>query len=216
MSQAGPLSASSDPTIPLDFVTDSGTAIASANILNVLGGIGVTTSGSGNTIIIDASAAVGVTSITGTAPLTMNGVSGSAQSGAVTAALTTPLALTYGGTNASLVASNGGIFYSTATAGAILAGTATANKMLLSGATAAPTWSTSTIPSSAGAVANKVLLSDGTNYVLSTPAFPNASATAGKIIISDGTNWIASTPTFPNTATGTGTILRADGTNWLS
>lgn len=216
MSQAGPLSASSDPTIPLDFVTDSGTAIASANILNVLGGIGVTTSGSGNTIIIDASAAVGVTSITGTAPLTMNGVSGSAQSGAVTAALTTPLALTYGGTNASLVASNGGIFYSTATAGAILAGTATANKMLLSGATAAPTWSTSTIPSSAGAVANKVLLSDGTNYVLSTPTFPNASATAGKIIISDGTNWIASTPTFPNTATGTGTILRADGTNWVA
>jgi len=45
-----------------------------------------------------------------------------------------------GGLNASLTASNGGIFYSTATAAAILAGTATANSVLVSGATAAPTW----------------------------------------------------------------------------
>lgn len=160
--------------------------------------------------------AIAVTSITATAPLTANATSGVAQTGSVTLALTTPLDLTYGGTNASLTASNGGIFYSTATAGAILSGTATASKMLLSGSSAAPTWSTSTIPSSAGATANKVLLSDGTNYVLSTPTFPNASATSGKIIISDGTNWIASTPTFPNSATGTGTILRADGTNWVA
>lgn len=77
-------------------------------------------------------------------------------------------------------------------------------------------WSTSTIPSSAGATANKLLLSDGTNYVLSTPTFPNASATSGKIITSDGTNWVASTPTFPNSATSAGTILRADGTNWVA
>jgi hypothetical protein len=70
--------------------------------------------------------------------------------GAVTAAslaLTTPLALTSGGTNASLTASNGGIFYSTASAGAILSGTATASQILLSGASAAPTWSTATYPS---------------------------------------------------------------------
>jgi hypothetical protein len=138
----------------------------------------------------------------------------SATSGAVTLAGT--LVLANGGTNANLTASNGGIFYSTATAGAILSGTATANKMLLSGATAAPTWSTSTIPSSAGATANKVLLSDGTNYVLSTPTFPNASATSGKIIISDGTNWIASTPTYPSAAGTSGNVLTSDGTNWTS
>lgn len=54
----------------------------------------------------------------------------------------TDVALADGGTNASLVASNGGIFYSTATAGAILSGTATAGLALLSGATGAPTWST--------------------------------------------------------------------------
>lgn len=53
------------------------------------------------------------------------------------------LALTLGGTNASLTASNGGIFYSTASAGAILAGTATAGLALLSGASTTPTWSTS-------------------------------------------------------------------------
>lgn len=105
------------------------------------------------------------------------------------------IGLAYGGTAANLTASNGGIVYSTASAMAILGGVATASKMLLSGATAPPTWSTSTIPSSAGSTANKVLLSDGTNYVLSTLTFPNASATSGKVIISDGTNWIASDPT---------------------
>lgn len=56
--------------------------------------------------------------------------------------ITFPIALTNGGTNASLTASNGGIFYSTATAGAILAGTATPGLALLSGASAPPTWST--------------------------------------------------------------------------
>lgn len=50
------------------------------------------------------------------------------------------LALTRGGTNASLTASNGGVVYSTASALAILAGTATANLPLLSGVTAAPAW----------------------------------------------------------------------------
>lgn len=50
-----------------------------------------------------------------------------------------------GGLNANLSPSNGGIFYSTATAGAILGGTVTANRMLLSGSTSAPSWSTYTM-----------------------------------------------------------------------
>ncbi len=57
------------------------------------------------------------------------------------------LSLTLGGTNASLTASNGGIFYSTASAGAILAGTATAGQLLTSGASTTPAWTTSTYPS---------------------------------------------------------------------
>jgi hypothetical protein len=50
----------------------------------------------------------------------------------------------------------------------VLAATATANKMLLSGSSAAPTWSTSTIPSSAGTSGN-IVYSDGTNYVTQAP-----------------------------------------------
>lgn len=57
-----------------------------------------------------------------------------------------PVSLANGGTGASLTASNGGIFYSTASAGAILGGTSTAHQVLLSGSTAAPTWSTTTYP----------------------------------------------------------------------
>ena len=56
--------------------------------------------------------------------------------------ITFPVTLANGGTNASLTANNGGIFYSTATAGAILAGTATAGLALLSGSSTTPAWST--------------------------------------------------------------------------
>lgn len=58
MSQAGILNAVEIPfppgDIPIDFVTNSGTAVASANVLNILGGSGATTSASGNTITITA------------------------------------------------------------------------------------------------------------------------------------------------------------------
>lgn len=60
--------------------------------------------------------------------------------------LQVPVLLSQGGTSASLTASNGGIFYSTASAGAILAGTVTARQILQSGAGAAPSWSTTTYP----------------------------------------------------------------------
>jgi hypothetical protein len=76
-----------------------------------------------------------------------------------------PISVMQGGTGADLSASvsNGGIFYSTATAGAILAGTATANQMLQSGSSSAPHWSTSTWP--ATTTANQILYSSATNTV---------------------------------------------------
>jgi hypothetical protein len=74
------------------------------------------------------------------------------------------VSLTQGGTNASLTASNGGIFYSTASAAAILSGVASANRILLSGNSTAPTWSTASYPSTVTA-SGSVLVSDGTNVV---------------------------------------------------
>jgi hypothetical protein len=78
------------------------------------------------------------------------------------------IGLAFGGTNANLTASNGGIVYSTASAFAILGGTATAGQILRSGASAAPTWSTATYPATAGTSGN-VLASDGTNWVSTAP-----------------------------------------------
>lgn len=141
-----------------------------------------------------------VTSLTATAPLTANGLSGSAQTGSVTLALTTPLALNYGGTNANLTASNGGIFYSTATAGAILAGTATARQVLLSGSSAAPSWSTATYPSTT--TINQLLYSSANNtiggitasnngvLISGTTGIPSwlAAGTTGQVLIATTSN----------------------------
>ena len=77
--------------------------------------------------------------------------------------LTGTLKLANGGTNASLTASNGGIFYSTASAAAILAGTSTANQVLLSGSSGAPSFSTATYP--ATTTINQILYSSGTNAI---------------------------------------------------
>jgi hypothetical protein len=77
--------------------------------------------------------------------------------------VTFPITLSQGGTNANLTASNGGVFYSTATAGAILAGTATARQMFQSGASTTPAWSTATWP--ATTTANQLLYSSATNTI---------------------------------------------------
>lgn len=79
-----------------------------------------------------------------------------------------------------------------------------------------PAWSTSTIPTSAGATSGKILKSDGTNYILSTATFSDAPSTAGKIMVSDGTNWITSTTTFPNASATSRKKIVSDGTNWVA
>lgn len=97
----------------------------------------------------------------------------------------TPVALAYGGTNANLTASNGGIFYSTASAGAILAGTATANMPLLSGTSTAPTWAAITYPTSA--------TSGGITYFSSATSLASSGVMgSGQIILGGG---VGSSPT---------------------
>jgi len=147
------------------------------------------------------------------------------------------LSLSAGGTSASLVASNGGLLYSTATSLAILAGTAIAGQIPRSGANSAPTWSTATYPATAGTSGN-VLASDGTNFVSTSSAGIGSPLTTkgdlytfstvnarlpvgtinGQILqvnsgAATGLAW--STATFPSTATNAARILRADGTNWV-
>ncbi len=55
MSQAGQINSAAGPVppaVPTQFTTDSGVAVPAANNLNVFGGVGATTSGSGSTITI--------------------------------------------------------------------------------------------------------------------------------------------------------------------
>lgn len=123
------------------------------------------------------------------------------------------LALANGGTNASLTASNGGIFYSTATAGAILAGTATAGQIPRSGANAAPSWSTATYPATAGTSGN-VLTSDGTNWNSTAPA-TNGTVTTVSVATANGfAGTVANATTTPAITISTGVtgVLLGNGT----
>lgn len=87
------------------------------------------------------------------------------------------LSLSRGGTNANLTASNGGIFYSTATQAAILSGTATANQILLSGSSSAPSWSSATYPATTSI--NQILYSSSNNIIGGITASNNGVLISG-------------------------------------
>ncbi len=96
MSQAGLIDIEgSNPQIPTEFDTDSGSAVPIGNVLEILGGAGITTSGSGNTVTIELSG--GGSSIdsvavqTGTSPITPDGSGLITINGAVVAAGTNPI-----------------------------------------------------------------------------------------------------------------------------
>ncbi len=181
------------------WATPAGTGVTS-----VSGTANRITSTGGTTPVIDIDAAyVGQTSIT---------TLGTVTTGTWSA---TNIALNKGGTNASLTASNGGIFYSTATAGAILAGTATANQILQSGATAAPTWSTATYP--ATTTVSQILYSSATNTIAGLATANRGVLTTGSTgvpvitaLATDGQVIIGSTAGAPAAATltaGTGITI---------
>ena len=107
----------------------------------------------------------------------------------------TPVALAYGGTNANLTASNGGIFYSTASAGAILSGTATANLPLLSGTSTTPSWATITYPGSA--------TSGGLLYFSSATAMASSAVMgSGQIVLGGGAGSAPTTSANASIASG--------------
>lgn len=116
----------------------------------------------------------------------------------------TDIALADGGTNASLVASNGGIFYSTATAGAILAGTATANQLLLSGSSTTPAWSTSTYP--ATNAINTLLYASSANTMA-------ALATANSGVLTTSATGVPSIDTTNFAVLTTGVQMKGNNTN---
>ncbi len=97
MSQAGLLNAaSSNPAIPTSFVTDAGTAIPVANVLNVNGGANVNTSASGNQIVINSTGGTSFTWQTITASQTLavnNGYICISAGGALSLALPTTAAV---------------------------------------------------------------------------------------------------------------------------
>lgn len=96
----------------------------------------------------------------------------------------------------------------------MLAGPGATGRVLQSNAAAAPSWSTSTFPSTGGAAGN-VLISDGTNYIASTSLWPNTVGSAGTILRSNGTSNAYSTSTFADTYAAS-TILYSNGANTVT
>jgi hypothetical protein len=167
--------------VPTVFVTNSGDAIPSANTLNVLGGTGVSTTGSGDTITINALS---------TTPLMLEGNSG----GAVSA--TANIINTVGTGSITIVGNPGTSTLTTELTGltnhAVLvgAGTTTITKVgpsastgqiLQNNAAADPSYSTATYPSTT--TINQILYSSANNVV-------GGLATANQGVLTTGTTGI--------------------------
>lgn len=86
------------------------------------------------------------------------------------------------------------------------------NAKLMQPASGIPAYSAFTFPTAA--TANKIPIGDGTNFVLTTPTYPNSAATTGAYIRADGTNFIQSTLILPNAA-ATGSVPYATSTDTI-
>ncbi len=193
-------------------VSYGGTGIATTTPYSVICG-GITATGalqsvadlglSGQILTSQGAGALPIWTAVGTGTVTSitagTGLTGGTITTSGTISLSVPVSLANGGTNASLTASNGGIFYSTATAGAILAGTSTSNQLLLSGASGAPSWSTVTHPSTT--TINQILYSSANN-VLSGLATANNG-----VLITNATGVPSIANTLPATVQGNITSL---------
>ena len=136
------------------------------------------------------------------------------------------VALSRGGTNNTLTASNGGIVYSDASRLNVLPGTPTADLILMSGSSSAPSWSSATYP--ATTTAGQILYSTATNTIGGSPnlTFDGTTLSAGGFYtagtgsfgyLTVGTG--SSTFTFPASAGTPGQVLTNNGsgsTSWTA
>lgn len=123
------------------------------------------------------------------------------------------------GTDSTITMDSNDVFTSSvpinATTGFRIGNAAASGKILIGNGTNYVA-STPTYPN-ASVTSGKVIISDGTNYVSSTSTIPtSAGATANKALLSDGTNYVLSTPTFPNASATSLKHIRSDGTNWIA
>jgi hypothetical protein len=105
MSQSGMLKVSDailPGDVPTSFVTDSGTAIPIANVIEILGGAGVTTTGVGNVVTINVSGTGFiwnlVTSVSPPNPIQLISENGYSCQGVSLVTFTLPLAPSFGDT----------------------------------------------------------------------------------------------------------------------
>lgn len=96
----------------------------------------------------------------------------------------------------------------------LLAGPGTTGNVLISNAAAAPSFSTFTFPTTAGA-SGSILISNGTNIISSTSLWPNTVGTSGTILRSNGTSNAYTTSTFADTYSAN-TILYASSANTIT
>ena len=109
-----------------------------------------------------------------------------------------PVPLNQGGTNASLTASAGGIFYSTASAGALSAA-GSAGQLFRSTGTTAPGWTTSTYPTTNAA--NTLLYASSAN-TMAALATANSS-----VLVTDGSGVPSLSTTLPSGLAATNMAL---------
>lgn len=117
------------------------------------------------------------------------------------------LGLSFGGTNNTLTANNGGVVWSDTTKLNILAGTITANQALLSGSTATPAWSSATYP--ATTTINQLLWSSAANSIGGLATLNSGMLNTN----ASGVPSITITPTLGVAATSTGTLALSSGAN---
>jgi hypothetical protein len=172
-----------------------GSTGATPNLTTLTPGAGISiTNAAGSITIASTGAVVTPSALTKTddtnVTLTLGGTPATAllQATSLNLGWSGQLSLVRGGTNASLVASNGGIVYSNATGFDILSGTATANRILMSGSSSSPSWSTATYPSIATG-SGALLRANGSNWLASTATFADTYA-ASALLYSNGANTV--------------------------